>query len=314
MSDVLRQLRARAAERPRRIVFPEPDDPRVLEAAEVLARDELAHPLIIGREAPAGCEPVIPEGEGFERCVQTLTARRAHKGMTEDRARDQIASQPLLHAALCVQTGLADASVAGSVASTANVIRAALMGVGTAEGVSLVSSFFLMCLRDGRCLTYADCGVVPDPDAEQLAEIARVAAASHTRMTGESARVAMLSFSTRGSAQHALVDKVRQATERLREQAPDLAVEGEIQFDAAFDPAVGQRKAPESPVAGQANVFIFPNLDAGNIAYKITQRLGGAQAIGPLVQGLAKPCMDLSRGCSVQDIVDVACVASVLAE
>ena len=248
----------------------------------------------------------------LQQCADRLFENRKHKGMTVELAKEAISEDPLLFAALLVSIGFVDGSVAGSIATTASVIRAGLYGVGPKPGRKLVSSFFLMRLPD-RVMTYADCGVVPDPDAEQLAEIAVTAAENHHLLTREEPKVAMLSFSTKGSANHPRVDKVRTAMELAKGMAPELAIDGELQFDAAFVPAVATRKAPESKVAGQANVFIFPDLDSGNIAYKITERVGGAQALGPLVQGLAKPCMDLSRGCSPEDIVDVAVIASLLA-
>ncbi len=313
MSNVIEQLRARAKANPQRIVFPEPHDPRVLEAATEFQRLGLGNVILLG-SLDSEFEVVSHDNEDLlMRCADQLGANRKHRGMTTETAREAILDDPLLFAALLVRIGFADASVAGSVATTARVIRAGLYGVGPRDGRKFVSSFFLMLLPD-RALTYSDCGVVPDPEAEQLAEIAVTAAENHELLTGEMPRVAMLSFSTKGSADHPRVDKVRAALEIARRHAPELAIDGELQFDAAFVPSVAQRKVPESSVAGQANVFIFPDLDSGNIAYKITERLAGAQALGPIVQGLAKPCLDLSRGCSPRDIVDVAVIASVLAQ
>lgn len=313
MANVIEQLRARAKAAPKRILFPEPHDPRVIEAAAEFERLELGRAILLG-SVDSKHEVVSADNEELlVRCADQLVENRKHRAMTSEAAREAIMENPLLFAALLVRAGFADASVAGSGATTASVIRAGLYGVGPRAGRKLVSSFFLMQLAD-RALTYADCGVVIDPNAQQLSEIAVAAAENHALLTGETPLVAMLSFSTRGSADHSRVDKVRQALEIVRQVAPELAIDGELQFDAAFVPAVAERKAAGSSVAGQANVFIFPDLDSGNIAYKITERLAGAQALGPIVQGLAKPCLDLSRGCSPQDIVDVAVIASVLAQ
>jgi len=303
MTNVLDQLRARAKKRRARIVLPETLDPRTATARALLERDGLCE--VVWVDDPR-TDPRLPD------IAALLYRRRKHKGLDEVSAL-ALAVQPVMFGAGLVALGHADAGVTGAMHPTGDVIRAGLFCLGTAPEIPLVSSMFLM-VRGAEVLSFADCGVVPEPDPDQLVHIAAATAQNHQRFTGEPPRVAFLSFSTRGSAEHGKVAKVRTAAERFRAAHPAIASDGELQFDAAYVPAVAARKCKDSPLQGRANVFVFPDLDAGNLAYKITERLGAFAAFGPLLQGLAKPYLDLSRGCTADDIAGVAVLASAMLE
>ena len=320
-------LRARAAANPRRIVFPETADLRVRTAIETLARERIVEPIaVLDPDAPdthasvraLGVETVdATDGELLRRTAATLLTAREKKGLTSEKA-TEFAHHPLFLADAMVKHGDADGCVSGCVYTTAAVLRAALWLIGPAAGVRTISSAFYMVTPAFRgdtaeVLTFTDCAVVPYPTAEQLADIAIAAATDRRRIVGDEPSVAMLSFSSVGSGAGSSVDLVRNAVSILREKAPTLLVDGELQGDAALIPAIGNRKAPRSSVAGRANVLVFPSLDAGNIAYKLVERIARVPAIGPIVQGLAKPCSDLSRGASPDDIINVAAITALQA-
>jgi phosphate acetyltransferase len=323
----LTNLHARARALNKRIVLPEGEDSRTIRAVRTLVEEGIARPVLLGRpdrvRALADEEgfalphtvPIIDPASSEKQTAfaQVLFQRRKHKGLAYEQAR-HVVTDVLYFGDLMVREGEADGCVAGAAHPSPDVVRAAIQVLGVAEGSALVSSFFLMVLPDGRPLTYADCGVNPDPDSAQLASIGIDAADNHRFLTGEEPSVAFLSFSTKGSAEHPAVDKVTEAVRLAREQRPDLVLDGALQFDAAFVPSVAERKAPDSPVAGQANVFVFPDLNAGNIGYKITQRIGGAEAFGPILQGLTRPANDLSRGCDAEDIVNVVAITAIQAD
>lgn len=326
MSEIklLNEMKQKASQKKKTIVLPESHDERVLKAAEILTREKIVNVITLGDEKVIrdnakkfnvnlnGTQIINPEtSEKFNEFSETLYELRKHKGLTLDEAKN-LMKKDLFFGAMLVREGIADGSVAGSASATADVLRAAIQCVGMAEGISIVSSFFLMIFPE-ITYSFADCAVVPNPTEEQLADIAISTADNHKKLTNENPYVAMLSFSTKGSAEHELVDKVRNATKLVQSKRADIIVDGELQFDAAIVESVGKKKAPESPVAGKANVLIFPDLNAGNIGYKIAQRLGKAEAVGPIVQGLKKPLFDLSRGCSVDDIVNTVAIAALMA-
>lgn len=315
---VLSRLKKQALANPKRIVFPEHNDPRVVDAVTTLASEGLCTPVVLSGDtqldAVSGVEvfsKIADRTEWLEKAEILYAESQRKKNLSVAQAREAL-SDPILLAAVLLRAGYVDGGIAGSLATTADVLRAGIKGVGLTPGTNLVSSIFLMEWPD-KAFSFGDCAVNPAPDAEQLAQIAIDSANTHAKLTGEIPKVAMLSFSTKGSAEHERIDVVRQALKIVKDKASDLLIDGELQFDAAFVPEIGAKKAEGSPVAGQANVYIFPDLGAGNIGYKIAERLGGAAAIGPVLQGMAKPWLDLSRGCKASDIVDAAVISAVLA-
>lgn len=324
---IIDEIRSKARALNKKIVLPETQDPRVLQAAAELIKEKIAQIVLIGNagEITAAAKEAGVSVDGAEIIAvddsryaadfaQKYFELRKHKGVTEEQAAE-VMKNPIFFAAMLVAEELADGYVAGSIATTGDTLRPAIQIIKTAPGIKTISSYFLMVLPDtsfgvNGSLIFADCAVVPDPTAEQLAEIAICSAQNCKKILGVDPKVAMLSFSTKGSAQHPDVDKVAQATKIVKESNPEIMVDGELQFDAALIPSVGKKKAPGSAIAGEANVLVFPDLNSGNICYKAVQRLAKAEAIGPVVQGTARPINDLSRGCSVSDIVNTVAITA----
>ena len=302
-NDIINDMRRRAGKLQKLIILPEKDDARIQEAVRIIKKENIARIMLLGKEDL--------DKKKIEVFSQVFYDLRKHKGITIDQARETVA-HPLYYAAMLVRSGEADGFVAGAAHSTPDVARAAIYCLGVDPRIKTVSSCFIMVVPDcnfgeGGVFIFSDCGIVPSPTAEQLSQIAISAAQLAKSVFGIIPRVAMLSYSTKGSSRGPAVDKVAEATRLVRQERPDLLIDGELQLDAAIVPEVAKIKDPQGALGGRANVLVFPDLEAGNIGYKLTQRLAKARAIGPLLVGLNKPASDLSRGCSLEDIVD--CVA-----
>ena len=323
MSDFLDKMKAAAKADVKTVVLPEGEDPRTIEAAKKIIAEGLAKLVILGDPATIdvpGATVIDPaNGPKHEEYAQKFAELRAKKGVTLEQARAQM-DDATYYGTMMVKMGDADGLVSGACHSTANTLRPALQILKTAPGTKLVSAFFVMCTQtpqygENGVLVFADCGLNIDPTAEELSEIAIASANSLKALVGDvEPHVAMLSYSTMGSAGGATAEKVQEATRIAKEKAPELSLDGDLQLDAALEASVGKLKAPESTVPGKANVLVFPNLEAGNIGYKLVQRFGRAEAYGPILQGIAKPVNDLSRGCSADDIVGVVAITAVQAQ
>jgi len=326
--DLINQIKENAKQHGKKIVLPEGNEERTLEAANIILAEKLAKVILLGNIEEikaaaaakgfnhiADAEIIDPTtSDKREKYAQIMVDLRGNKGVTTEKALSLL-NDPLYFATLMIKAGDADGEVAGALNSTGDVLRPAFQYVKTAPGISVVSGAFIMILKDKEygnngMMVFADCAVHPNPTASELAEIAVATGHTTRAIAGFEPKIAMLSFSTKGSAKHEMVDKVVEATKIAKEMAPDMLIEGELQSDAAIIPAIGQKKAPGSEIAGHANVLVFPTLETGNIAYKLVQRLAGAEAIGPVLQGMAAPINDLSRGCSVSDIVNLVAITA----